>query len=362
MFLARCNNKDWLNDFQEKPDEYVIRREYKHFDLCIFHKDTKLPVFILENKVKSIPTLVQLENYTKSLPQRSNCCRALLTLIDEFAEKDDIEKNGWIIVTYKELAHCLNNISFYQEPYIHYLINDYRLFINSLNEIKDNWVISDKYLLDKKTSEELSSIRIVDLAQKLQICRLYINLRKAIEEKNIACSCKYSSLFWEFKKHHMKIAVGYSNKSAILDIVLFLDKEVDINSKNDNINTLHIQLQGEQYRHAYEFEINNSQSDNLSKIELRTPQYNDEIKQISEKNQDLNKYKSWLCHSIKENNALFENSQIMPSVDNYNSYKGSGNGKYSLFIYQYKKIKKDAKITDIVDYILSDIKTLEDFF
>lgn len=358
--LNNSDKSNWIFGFENNPNQYVIQREFKHFDLCVLKNNN--PVFILENKVKSIPTFEQLDKYSQKIDQNnSNCCFVLLTLIDDFVDKEIIENNGWIIVTYKDFAQCLNNISFHQNSYIHYLIDDYRLFVNALNDISDNWVISDCYLLNNNISQKLGYLRIVDLAEKLQVCRLFMVLIKEIEDNNIASRNNCRPLFWKLNNGNMKIAVGYSNKSALLDIVLFLDKNNDIKSIKNNINTLHIQLQGEQYRHAYEFEINKTQFDRLSKIKSRTLQYNTVVKQIAEQNQDLNKYKSWITNSDKANNKIFESSKIMPSHEYYNSFKGNGNGECSLFIYQYHKIKKDARIADVVKYITDDVKYLKKY-
>ncbi len=355
--LLNGKNYDWISEFKQHPDQYVILREYKHFDLCILKENN--PVLILENKVKSIPTFDQLDKYSQKIAlQQNNCCCILLTLIDDFADKEIIESKGWIIVTYNDLAQCLNNISFYHNSYIHYLIDDYRFFVNVLNSISANWMISDRYMLENDISQKLCDLRIVDLAQKLQVCRLFMELKKAITEKGIASRIPCRPLFWKLNNSNMKIAVGYSNKSALLDIVLFLDKSKDINDIDNNINTLHIQLQGEQYRHAYEFEITKKQFEILSETKPRTKNYNNNVKIIIENKQDLNKYKSWLSDYIKAKNKIFKASEIMPSKDYYNSYKGSGNGKYSLFIYQYHKIRDNAIIKDIVNCIISDINYL----
>jgi len=55
---------DWSNA------EWNVKREYKNFDLCIT-SDEKI-VMVLENKVKSIPTKAQLDEYVEKLKKKKN--------------------------------------------------------------------------------------------------------------------------------------------------------------------------------------------------------------------------------------------------------------------------------------------------
>ena len=44
-------------------EEYILSREKKKFDICIYHKDDETEIYdvIIENKVKSIPYKTQLD-------------------------------------------------------------------------------------------------------------------------------------------------------------------------------------------------------------------------------------------------------------------------------------------------------------
>jgi hypothetical protein len=93
---------------------YSVEREYDNFDLCILRHVKKspdddeesnykeLPVFILENKVKSIATLNQLEEYVDKAEsfytkkynennEKENICYILLSLAPISSE---IKKNA----------------------------------------------------------------------------------------------------------------------------------------------------------------------------------------------------------------------------------------------------------------------------
>lgn len=43
-------------------DGFIFKREYENFDLCVLVPDGRI-VFILENKVKSLPRIEQLKEY-----------------------------------------------------------------------------------------------------------------------------------------------------------------------------------------------------------------------------------------------------------------------------------------------------------
>lgn len=361
-FLSKSKKKidvSWLEDFIKNPTQFDINREFMHFDLCI--KRNNKPVLILENKVKSLPYFEQIDKYHKKVIEKKawkdcNISYVLLTLIDDFIDRERIEKE-WIIVSYKELADSLNilNLGCQNNVYQHFIIDDYRYLVNTLISIKDNWTFSDTLLLDENNVKGLNGLRILDLAQKLQINRLYLELVNKITNVGIAIK---SESFWNLKntKHKMKIGIGYSNKSALLDIVVFLDKDINkIEDKKDNINTLHIQLQGSQYRHAYEFEIDQKQYDILAKSIARSKAYTEKVAAISKKEPTINNYSEWLGQSL--NNQILTGT-LKPSLNSYNSYKGKGNGKCSLFIYHYYEINQKAKIYNIVDYLIDDIRQI----
>lgn len=360
-FLLKSKIKvtlNWLDDFQTNPKKYEIRREYMHFDLCILQKNNnkRIPILVLENKVKSIPENEQLTKYhNKFKVNKKQTNFILLTLIEDFIDRSSIEEK-WIVVTYKELAHFLNSINYPVDPFIRNILDDYRRFIYLLNNLKDNWIISDTYLLCKKIKDELSSLRIVDLAQKFQVNRLYLELTNKI---TALATRQQDTLFWKTYKsnHHIKIGIGYSNKSALLDIVVFMDKTIDIDKKKDNINTLHIQLQGNQYRHAYEFEIEEDDYNCLSSCKAKSKEYRVEVDRISQPNINNSNIAVWLNNLSTANDSILCGN-IMPSNHLYDSFKGRDKKGCSLFVYKYLTIQLDASIANIVNHLLADINNM----
>ena len=337
------NYPDWINEFENNASKFEILREYKHFDLCIRDENKKL-VLILENKVKSIPSFEQIERYTEDIPEKNeNTSLVLLSLIGNFVDKVLIEQKGWKIVSYKNLYDCLKDIDLScLSCYYQFILEDYKRFINNLITIK----VSEKYL-----EIEASDVRILDLAQKLQASQLCSELIETIN-KNKDIVATYDKDYWVLKDSselRMRIGVGYSNKSALLDISISLEQ-------NQDLPRLHIQLQGNQYRHAYEFKIEEKEYNDL-RIKDENYKYKEKVNLFLEnKGNPQKRYDNWLKSFIVKD--ILE-EKIKPEAEgNYNSFKGTGRIKdtyYYLFIYKYKVINSKAEIDNIVQYIIEDI-------
>ena len=72
-FLTLLDKLSECNDFSRlTPDSIEVKREYQHFDLCVLEKGHPNNVLlVIENKVKSIPYVEQLNAYTGKLDE--NC-------------------------------------------------------------------------------------------------------------------------------------------------------------------------------------------------------------------------------------------------------------------------------------------------
>jgi len=104
-----CINAPW-------PEGWTIRREYRHMDLCITYKketgitrkkktvSEECAFIIVENKVKSLPDLIQLRRYEKVYEGHDDgCTYAVLSLIKDFPGQKFMNEN-----TRWQLHHCIN--------------------------------------------------------------------------------------------------------------------------------------------------------------------------------------------------------------------------------------------------------------
>lgn len=162
-------------------EDCLVLREHLNFDLCIIQNN--MPVFVLENKMKSLPGQKQLdEYYNKSV--KSKGAQRLLLCIKPFEDKNQ----NWRVVTYKEYAYSLEgcakslNIS---DKYI----DDYVHFIQDLTDLIALWTssLNDNTLVEEILStnqasfySEAKALRIHDLYSKL----MYALIREKIQAKN----------------------------------------------------------------------------------------------------------------------------------------------------------------------------------
>ena len=124
--LSEC--KDYFCDM---IDTIEVKREYQHFDLCVLKKGTNEVLLVIENKVKSIPYVEQLNEYTGKLDE--NCKKVLLTLMQDFPDRKNVRNDNWNIIDYNLLAtrikECFSSITGAEKIFIdHYL-----KFIEQLN-------------------------------------------------------------------------------------------------------------------------------------------------------------------------------------------------------------------------------------
>ena len=239
--VMRClaGHKDsafWWEDDKYK-DKIEVRREFKHFDLSIWLLDNKekedeeerwIPVFVLENKVKTLPYKEQLKKYVvdayelwkkgqivkeiienangESINDKCGITFILLSLIlPENFEEVEITKTyklgrkktdkeyeisfSWSNNTYQALLDAFHANNYEPEnKNFEEILKDYSSFVNSLLNIAINdWKISkdEEYLmricpqeikdeesndetkLEKEKIKKLDELRIADIRQKI---------------------------------------------------------------------------------------------------------------------------------------------------------------------------------------------------
>lgn len=214
----------WLGEdtFDYNTDCMEVKREYKNFDFSICEKITNDKEsktgrirLVLENKFKSIAYKAQLENYQKKVDALNEeadkaQCKAklklnsakfenwkgnaklpktkyiLLTLAEDFLDKEAVKQSGWIIVTYADYSKTLHdNLDLVKDKFYKELLEKYCEFIdafytyinNNLEQIKytDNWEILKKM--------DSSPLRCKDIWQKLVMHQCALQLAKKSEKK-----------------------------------------------------------------------------------------------------------------------------------------------------------------------------------
>lgn len=202
-------NAFWIimSKFGIKTDDkgsLVVKREWEHFDLSIVHvtdrkkkgKDGKIEIIdtivaVIENKVKSIPRIEQLEKYNTKIKD-NECKKILLTLINPgFGDK----KEGWECYTYekyrdyiKDIKDCLTII---ENDYDRCIIEDYYNMIDTLISFKDEWLREDfssmKYMDIFKDSsvKDYIDLRINDLRHKTIFSKMFSSLEVNLKDDKL---------------------------------------------------------------------------------------------------------------------------------------------------------------------------------
>ena len=276
-FLWDCDKQAFLNvinDLLPKgkkinvsellgKEELTIYREKENLDLCICHTENKKECIdiIIENKVKSIPYIEQLDEYrqTAAKPQDKDSTAVtyiLLTLATEFPNKEAIERD-WNIITYDQLVKAIkqyyhkNNI----EPRLQQYVADYTDFIDKLSALQ---------IVDKFNDEPFHNPAIIEAYHQKKLSDLYLKQRGSyficLLLKKIAEAQKNNRLGKIDIKQGAKSQASGKNvvdnsKNAIIYLASGMNRgkstiTIHIYPKESQ-SSYALQIEGNQYRHMF---------------------------------------------------------------------------------------------------------------
>lgn len=203
-------------------DTIEVKREYQHFDLCVLEKGN--PLLVIENKVKSIPYVEQLNEYTGKL--KNPCEKVLLTLMQEFPDRNNI--SDWKIKHYNDLADAIRKS--YVDTEYQTFIDEYIKFISNLHNLSTSWnPVSVLITKQKFYKEDFENLRLHDLFGKLFFSRVAAELKNKLASQGVDLS-------------NISVSSSYSDQMPLFDVTI---RNV-IDTKTEFI----IQVQGTSYRHA----------------------------------------------------------------------------------------------------------------
>lgn len=368
--------RNLLNDigFDTKSwgENWVAKREYLNFDLCIISNDEKQErlLAVIENKVKSIPTLEQLAKYNDKIIKKfgeTEPQRILLSLTESIIKID-----GWQYVSYQSICDGLlkecfqSNFSGYSKE----LINDYANFVQALITLANIWkedvVDNNTFLLDYNDRESKNegenqedvvsnngqSINVSNKysdAKELRIHDLYGKYRTAILKEKLEVRLKDEGLL-EHPTLSITPQIAYSNSQPILEVMIKGIGEPENKPQNLDAEAFFISIQGNQYRHAI-----NARDKGASTKDGRVKQSADRCKEI----QKLYRFMNPEVHPNVANDCFPEDNLLITSGQrkNYCSFAGRNGVNY---IYQYRKISPNATVGKILDIVVEDVRKLLD--
>lgn len=396
--------KDVMNGFGANTGQwtnYEVRREYENFDLCVLDAENNI-LLVLENKVKSIPYKKQLDEYEKKVqklygiyghidklatgqliyrnkpynegnPSNPPAVKVkfdsynryrevdfiLLTLPKEFPDKADIVKAGiWKIIYYNTYQASVLNINF-TNTYNQYIVNDYRLFLDALISLYNEWH-NNCYtqLFVNNTSpnpdyvKDAVELRIHDLYHKSKYARICTDLQISINKLGLKGYTKVENnddVILDQKGNCIAFGYGFSNGGPFVEVKI---KPAGL----DHIFA--IQIQGKQYRHAVVMGHGGKGDSNIwSYIKCYD---NNGIVSIGGKVPY-----DWMRYNIQQdpttvldsgliNSYLFASQSLNPDKNEYLKFVGA---KSTIgMIYQYRELCNNVTTQNLIDYIVEDVK------
>ncbi|MBQ5701290.1 MAG: PD-(D/E)XK nuclease family protein, partial [Alistipes sp.] len=147
---------------------WEVKREFKNLDVCVIDKEGKI-LLVVENKVKSIPTITQLDSYNVTIKNNNKKDLLKKNKVLLSLTKPEFQLNSWVwkgydsIITYLTGLKgklCDYEVNEDKVSYYNQIIIDYTEFISALlfivNEWKDNdFKLKYPYLQNYKSKEDI---------------------------------------------------------------------------------------------------------------------------------------------------------------------------------------------------------------
>lgn len=295
----------------EKDNVESIQREWLNMDLVIELANQK--IYIIENKLKSLPYSEQLQKYTEKAEAKGyRILGKVYTGVCDTLTKE--ERKDWDFISYSDIAKGIEKqlecspLSNEQKAQIREYCNNIYCMIAIVNHALKN---GENRLIYSR-SDELNdpSVRLQDLCVKLKGADFVDYLRKAFAHES-----------------SLKITLGFNRKNSTIDIYY----EAEIESSP----ILGIQIEGTQYRRFVLQKTGDANADFL-----------------------FEKYaeKDWFdSHFSKTQGTVFDHPTTMKprNYKKYDSYKKDGE---SCFVYQYYDIvDENNSYTDLAKQIQDDL-------
>ena len=282
----------------EMIDKDGVKREEKNRDITIW-SDGK--AYVIENKLKSIPRLLQIQGYQEDL--KDKFAKGVLTGI---VEPDFINlANGWSFKSYEEISDCVKKVAnkFEEDGFEKKIIIEYSIMLSMLNKLIKSFIeqASGKWVTYLDYSE-LETIRMDDIVKKLIASSFVSFLNKKFD---------IGKAVGDYK---LETKDDFSNKQAIVEV------KYEFPEANDKVSIIGIQVQDNQFR--WFIQINEKLDD--EKLKRRFEEY-----------QQL----GWFEKYDKESKLIGNKKTCLR--EEYCKYR---TGKYT-FIYQYWNISDNIEPT-----------------
>ena len=230
-------DKELLSDYKI----LTVDREYQHRDIIIwlqkdgFYGEEEKYYLVIENKIKSLPTREQLEEYTVDLTHNKLLGAVFTGMVNPFNEQIRINQIKWEYVDYNTIAKKIedyakqSNIREIKEKLTQ--IVEYCNVIRAISSLIKKELSNNQSVLSYDCINELRDLRIQDLYIKLKGAEFitYVKGRK----KELP----------EISDFHLDINQSFHNGKATLDF-----RYSNWVSDEKHWLVLGVQIEGKQYR------------------------------------------------------------------------------------------------------------------
>lgn len=315
-----------------------VSRETKNRDIIIWLKDKndKKCYFVIENKIKSLPTREQLEKYSVDLWDNELRKAVFTGIINPFGG-DFVSKKGkrfitWQYVSYSEIAKKIQKELCTSQKFSKFereQVEEYCKIIEYMNDILFDELNQTQNKLLYSCNDDLHSLRIYDIYAKM-LGAQFLNYLKNKEKE-------FENL--DYKGFKLGMWQSFNNGKVTLDI-----RYSNWENNDKPWFLLGVQIEGNQYR--FVAECNKKLENGMTCDEL----YN---KMVAS---------GWLDDSYTKDNKMIygKPTSMSPHGERkYNSYKNKDDT--ATFIYQYYDITDESTEYDtLFDNIKNDLNKAAD--
>lgn len=337
------------------PEGWTLRREYLHLDLCITYqkekkngkgkKGTEECVFvIIENKVKSLPDIVQLKRYEKKFSGRNGgCSYAVFSLVKDFPGQKYLTGNtSWQLHHYDELAALIRDccpddvILTEHRPYI----CDYCQFVENLSKLAEGWIIDEQSPF-LSPCENLHELRLNDIYEKVRYAQIAAMLAERMK-----------SVLESVVSEEEKVVLGMSNADVILR------RE---HKDAEEILAFYGCPEAKPFQQVF---IGSGMSHGIGLFEAKVKVSNDCCLVLQVQG---NRY----CHGIEKQNIVHNSTSLSEWLRNFIEFKFGGLPDHKSqpdskqcqykdgFLYKSQKIDPNFKVRHIVDAMKNDLEIIQ---
>ncbi len=291
--------KLFLDDEYSSDSKYKVSREKNHCDITIeSDSETNKTIYVIENKLKSIPKSEQLKKYEEKFKDKS--FKGVLTGISEESELARLEK--WEYKSYKKIKTKLKEAIGGKDGFLAQILNSYcddlecMYYLLKKQEKDNDWAFSSSEIC-----KGLKEVHLDDIYMKIQALKLKEVLTKKFNDE-------------------FEIEVDFSRGNVCLDVFIKFEQNMKIG----------IQLQNKMYKKCV-----------VSKGKKYA--FEDIFKD----------YEGWFDSNYKNGDSEIWNKKtsMKPKNQNYNKYEG----KDYNFVYQYYDID-NFSFDGLAKLIEDDIK------